>query len=73
METVLLIILGMAFGIFTTCWGFFALRSGMLVMKRDSEDGTPYLFLEMHKDINTVLRKKYVMFIIDPQARLPRR
>lgn len=73
MEAILLIILGMAFGIFATCWGFFALRSGMLVMKQDPEDGTPYLFLEMEKNLNTVLSKKYVLFVIDPEARRPRR
>ena len=73
MESILLIILGMAFGIFVTCWGFFALRSGMLVMRQDSEEGTPYLFLEMEKNLNTVLKKKYVLFVIDPEARRPRR
>ena len=73
METVLLIILGMVFGIFITWAKFINCNAGMLLVKQDSEDGTPYLFLEIRTSVNTIIKKKYVLFEIDPKARLPRR
>lgn len=73
MVELMFVMLGLLLGIFATCWAFFALRSGTLLLRRDQEDGTPYLFLNMEKDIDTILKKKYVLFIIDPEARRPRR
>lgn len=73
MVELMFVILGLLLGIFATCLAFFALRSGTLLLRRDQDDGTPYLFLDMEKDIDTILKKKYVLFIIDPEARRPRR
>ncbi len=73
MVELMFVVLGMTLGIFVPCWAFFALRSGTLLLRRDQDDGTPYLFLNMEKDIDTILKKKYVLFIIDPEARRPRR
>lgn len=57
-------ILGLFIGcLFGVIW-FRNKNSGFLRVKNIDEDG-PYLFLELHEDVQIMLKKKYVILKVD--------
>lgn len=41
---------------------------GSIKVAFEYADDKPYLFLELSKDVNTVLKKKYIVLKIDPEC-----
>lgn len=71
MEAVFLVV-GIIFGVVSSCCVFFRLRVGKLHVDYSDPDGT-YLFLELNKDLNDIDKEDYIVLKVDAKPYISRK
>ena len=71
MEAVFLVV-GIIFGVVSSCCVFFRLRVGKLHVDYSDPDGT-YLFLELNKDLNDIDKEDYIVLKVDAKSYISRK
>ncbi|MDD2299645.1 MAG: hypothetical protein PHU69_08370 [Fermentimonas sp.] len=71
MELIIIFGIGMLIGCILTRIIFQTRSVGSLRVDTSDSDDSPYLFLELSKDIEEIYRKKYVMFKVSLKNFIP--
>lgn len=74
MEALLVFFTGVLFGLVLALLAYLMFKEkpvGTLRVDRSDPDG-PYLFLELHEDVSTVLRSEYITLKVDARSYISR-
>lgn len=71
MEIVIGIIVGIVIGAVATCLIFGAFSVGSLRVDHSIPEDEPYLFLELTRNVNTILKKKFVVLKVRAEDFIP--
>jgi len=71
MEIVIGIIVGIVIGAVATCLIFGAFSVGSLRVDHSIPEDEPYLFLELTRNVSTILRKKFVVLKVRAEDFIP--
>lgn len=71
MEIVIGIIVGIVIGAVATCLIFGAFSVGSLRVDQSIPEDEPYLFLDLTRNVSTVLRKKFVVLAVRAEDFIP--
>lgn len=71
MEIVISIIIGIIIGAVATCMIFGAFSAGSLRVDHSIPEDEPYLFLELTRNVSTILRKKFVVLKVRAEDFIP--
>lgn len=71
MEIVIGIILGIIIGAIATCLLFGAFSVGSLRVDHSIPEDEPYLFLELTRNVSTILKKKFVVLKVRAEDFIP--
>lgn len=71
MEIVIGIIVGIIIGAVATCLIFGAFSVGSLRVDHSIPEDEPYLFLELTRNVNTILKKKFVVLKVRAENFIP--
>lgn len=71
MEIIIGIIVGIIIGAVLTCLIFGAFSVGSLRVDQSIPEDEPYLFLELTRNVSTILRKKFVVLKVRAEDFIP--
>lgn len=71
MEVVIGIAIGIIIGSVVTCLVFGAFSVGSLRVDQSIPEDDPYLFLELTKNVSTILKKKFVVLKVRAEDFIP--
>lgn len=71
MEIVVSIAIGIVIGAVVTCLVFGAFGVGSLRVDQSIPEDDPYLFLELTKNVSTILKKKFVVLKVRAEDFIP--
>lgn len=71
MEIVIAVIVGIIIGAIITCLVFGAFGVGSLRVDQSIPEDGPYLFLELTKNVSTILKKKFVILKVRAEDFIP--
>lgn len=71
MEIVVGIAIGIVIGAVVTCLVFGAFSVGSLRVDQSIPEDDPYLFLELTKNVSTILKKKFVVLKVRAEDFIP--
>lgn len=71
MEIVVGIAIGIIIGAVVTCLVFGAFSVGSLRVDQSIPEDDPYLFLELTKNVSTILKKKFVVLKVRAEDFIP--
>ena len=71
MEIVIGIIVGIIIGAVVTCLIFSAFSVGSLRVDHSIPEDEPYLFLELTRNVSTILKKKFVILRVRAEDFIP--
>ena len=71
MDIVIAVIVGVIVGVLATLLIFSIISAGNLRVDRSITEDNPYLFLELAKSVNMVLKKKFVVLKVRVEDFIP--